>query len=147
MCLRLWCIEDTSRLTWERAKFCFPHGATVVFVNHHLFIVVFAFCLPYRFTFYFISRRRLMNACQSSSDPLFRALLWSRFHVFTSFSISEVMDGFCKHFNFTVFIGAWLSKQVRNRSLKASSFPSTDSIKSTVSQGIWAISMLNCSAL
>ena len=147
MSLRLWCIEDTSRLTWERAKFCFPHGATVVFVNHHLFIVVFAFCLPYRFTFHFIFRRELMNACQSSSDRLFRALLWSRFCGFISFFISEVMDGFCKHFNFTVFIGAWLSKQVRNRSLKASSFPSTDSIKSAVSQGIWAISMLNCSAL
>ena len=50
---------------------------------------------------------------------------------------SEVMDGFGLRFNFTVFIGAWLSKQVRNRSLKAFTFPSTDSITHpTVFQGI-----------
>ena len=36
---------------------------------------------------------------------------------------SEVMDGFGLRFNFTVFIGAWLSKQVSYRSLKAFSFP------------------------
>ena len=88
-------LRTPSRLTWERATYCFPRGATVVFVNHHFFIVVFAFCLPYRFTFYIISCRRLMNACQSSWDPPFRALLWSRFLVFISFFISEVMDGFC----------------------------------------------------
>ena len=44
---------------------------------------------PYTILLNFNFRRRSTNACQSSWNPLFRALLWSRFLVFISLALSR----------------------------------------------------------
>ena len=60
--------------------------------------------------------------------------------------MSSVINGFGFCRIFTVLTGAWFSKQSKNKSLNESSLSSSESLRLTVSHGIWAMSVANWSA-
>ena len=88
-----------------------------------------------------------LKAFQSSLVPIFRTVWCRQSPSFIICLTSLVINGFGLCHIFTVLRGAWFSKQVKNNSLNASSLSSTESLRLTVSDGIWVMSVANWSAL
>ena len=88
-----------------------------------------------------------LKTFQSSLVPVLR-VLWCRQSLsFIKSLMSSEINGFRLCRIFTVLTGALFSKQAKNKSLNASSLSSTESLRLAVSQGIWAMSVANWSAL
>ena len=91
------------------------------------------------------SRFFSLKAFHSFGDPVRLADLCRLFLVIISCFISSVMNGQALCFILIFFRGACLSKQVKNKSLKASNFSSAVGRRSRTSQGIVEISFANFS--